>query len=188
MSNDPFLLDVREPLQSVGVPHHVTTTGTASVRLGGEMLGIAEGAQVEVVADITNLGESLLVDATAYAHATGQCSRCLGPIEREISLHVSDVFGMTPDFISGEDAEEGDEPNLVEKDRADVTQLLLDEAGLNLPFNPVCADYGLTCSDATPEPDGVSGEEEVVDPRWAALAEKFGDVSDDDDEKPGEDA
>lgn len=158
---------------SVGAPHHVTTSGAAPVRLGGEMLGVAEGAQVEVVADITNLGPSLLVDATAHARVTGQCSRCLSEISQDVSLHVSDVFGTTPDFISGDDAEEGDEPHLVQDDRVDITQLLVDEAGLNLPFNPVCEDYGQSCSDATPAPDGISGEEEVVDPRWAALADKF---------------
>lgn len=139
------------------------------------MLGVPEGAPVEVVADVTNLGESVLVDATAYAHAAGQCSRCLNELGRELTLHISDVFGTTPDFISGDDAEEGEEPNMVDEDRVDITQLLVDEAGLNLPFNPVCEDYGQTCSDATPEPDGVSGEQEedAVDPRWAALAEKF---------------
>lgn len=182
MSNDPFLLDVREPLQAVGEPHHVTTTGESPVRLGGEMLGVAEGARVEVVADVTNLGESVLVDATLHAQATGQCSRCLNPLEEELSLHVSDVFGTTPDFITGDDAEEGDEPLMVEKDRVDITQLLVDEAGLNLPFNPVCDDYGRECSDSIPAPDGVSGEEEATpDPRWAALAEKFADTESGDD-------
>ncbi|WP_312976164.1 YceD family protein [Corynebacterium sp.] len=188
MSNDPFLLDVREPLVSVGAPHHVTTSGAAPVRLGGEMLGVAEGAPVEVVADITNLGESLLVDATAYAQVSGQCSRCLSEISQDVSLHVSDVFGTTPDFISGDDAEDGDEPHMVQDDRVDITQLLVDEAGLNLPFNPVCEDYGQSCSDATPAPDGVSGEEEVIDPRWAALADKFPGAGQDTPSDSGEDA
>lgn len=154
----------------------MTTTGASPVRLGGEMLGVAEGEQVDVVADITNLGESVMVDATVHARLSGQCSRCLQPIAQQNSLHISDVFGTTPDFISGDDAEEGDEPNMVDHDRVDITQLLVDEAGLNLPFNPVCEDYGQDCSDATPEPDGVSGEQEEdpIDPRWAALAEKFG--------------
>lgn len=179
MSNDPFLLDVREPLQAVGVPHHVTTTGDAPVRLGGEMLGVAEGTPVEVVADLTNLGESLLVDATVHARVTGQCSRCLNQLDVEHSLHISDVFGMTPDFIGGDEAEEGEEPLMVEEDRVDITQLLVDEAGLTLPFNPVCGDYGLECNDAIPAPDGISGEETVVDPRWAGLAGKLDEVAED---------
>lgn len=162
------------------------------MRLGGEMLGVDEGAPVEVAADVTNLGESVLVDATVHSRMTGQCSRCLNPLDEEMSLHISDVFGTTPDFISGDDAEEGDEPHMVQEDRVDITQLLVDEAGLNLPFNPVCEDYGKECSDAIPAPDGVSGEQEdAPDPRWAALAEKFGDGAGDADaadEKPAGDA
>lgn len=147
------------------------------MRLGGEMLGVAEGSQVEVVADLTNLGESVLVDATAHGRVTGQCSRCLNPLDVEHSLHVSDVFGITPDFITGDDAEEGEEPLMVDEDRVDITQLLVDEAGLTLPFNPVCEDYGLECNDAIPAPDGISGEESVVDPRWAGLASKLEEVA-----------
>lgn len=146
------------------------------------MLGVAEGEQVEVVADITNLGESVMVDATVHARISGQCSRCLQEISRDNSLRVNDVFGTTPDFISGEDAEEGDEPRMVEHDRVDITQLLIDEAGLTLPFNPVCDDYGQDCSGDIPRPDGVSGDRDdaPVDPRWAALAEKFGEPGEQD--------
>lgn len=191
VSNNPFQLDVRGALRTTGLPQHLTTSGAAPLRLGGEMLGVAEGAPVEIVADVTNLGESLLVDATLHATATGQCSRCLSPLEEPLELHVSDVFGTSPDFITsddgqedGDDADDDFEPLFVEEDRVDLTQLFVDEAGLNLPFNPTCADYGRECDDATPEPDGISEEQAAApDPRWAGLADKFnlGDSDDHDD-------
>jgi uncharacterized protein len=180
VSNNPFQLDVRAALRTTGLPQHLTTTGAAPLRLGGEMLGVAEGSPVEVVADVTNLGESLLVDATLHGSATGQCSRCLSPLDEPLELHVSDVYGTSPDFITSDSAddEDGDddfEPLFVEEDRVDLTQLFVDEAGLTLPFNPTCADYGRECDDATPEPDGVSEEQAAApDPRWAGLADKFG--------------
>ena len=64
----------------------------------------------------------------------------------------------------------------------DITQAVIDEAGLNLPFNPTCLDFDSSCAESdseVPEPDGISGEEERIDPRWAGLAEKFGSLGDD---------
>lgn len=189
VSTDPFQLEVREALRSTGLPQHLTTAGPSPVRLGGEMLGVAEGAPVEVVADVSNLGESLLVDATVHAQATGQCSRCLADLDEQLSLHVSDVFGITPDFITrdagaeGEDDDDDFEPLFVDDDMVDITQLVLDEAGLNLPFNPVCEDYGHECSDDIPAPDGISEEqEEAPDPRWAGLAGLAENLADDADD------
>lgn len=164
------------------------------------MLGVAEGSPVEVVADVANLGESLLVDATVHARATGQCSRCLASLDEPLTVRVSDVFGLTPDFItrdgaSAAEARDDDddfEPLFVQEDMVDITQLVVDEAGLTLPFNPVCGDYGRECGGDIPAPDGVSGEQdEPVDPRWAGLAalsglgedsDDRGDYSGDDDE------
>ncbi len=55
-------------------------------------------------------------------------------------------------------------------DTVDLEQAFVDEAGLSLPFNPTCQP---SCAETdVPEPDGVSGEVERVDPRWAGL-EKF---------------
>lgn len=152
------------------------------------MLGVAEGSPVEVTADISNLGESLLVDATVHGRATGQCSRCLSDLDEALSVHVNDVFGITPDFITRDGAAESDagdddfEPLFVEDDMVDITQLVLDEVGLNLPFNPVCEDYGLECGGETPAPDGVSEEQGAApDPRWAGLAGKLDEIADPDD-------
>ena len=52
---------------------------------------------------------------------------------------------------------------------------------MNLPFNPTCLDFDSSCAESdseVPEPDGISGEEERIDPRWAGLAEKFGSLGD----------
>ena len=92
------------------------------------------------------------------------------------TLHVSEVFAADPDFVTGEDAaDDEDELPMVNQDQIDLLQSVIDEAGLTLPFNPVCEElgYGACQDDETPAPDGVSEEvedEEKVDPRWAGLA------------------
>ncbi|AGP31045.1 YceD family protein [Corynebacterium terpenotabidum] len=177
------------------MPQHLTTTGQSPVRLGGEMLGVAEGSPVEIVADVSNLGESLLVDATVYARVSGQCSRCLAAIDEPLEVRVNDVFGITPDFITrdgvaGGDVDEDDdfEPLFVQDDMVDITQLVLDETGLTIPFNPVCDDYGHECAEDTPSPDGISGEADAPDPRWSGLAGLADSLEDSTDAEAGKDA
>lgn len=174
--NNPFVIDVREVLRHPGAPEDTSTRGPSPVRVGGEMLGIEEGREIEVRATLVNLGDAVMVDATVHGGATGRCSRCLNELEDELSIAVHEVFGITEGFIGGDEAEDGEEPPMVEDDRVDITQGVVDEVGLTVPFSPVCPDFGRDCSDDTPAPDGISEEqEEAPDPRWAALAEKFGD-------------
>ena len=170
------------------MPQHLTTTGPAPVRLGGEMLGVAEGSPIEVDAEVSNLGESLLVDATVHG-------RCLAELDEPLSVRISDVFGINADFITrdgvagGETGDDDDfEPLLVQDDMVDITQLVLDEVGLNLPFNPVCEDYGHECADDIPAPDGISEEQEPApDARWAGLAGKLDEIADEADSDDSED-
>ena len=177
MSN-PFILDVQDVLGQQGAPEHVHTTGETPVNLGGEMFGIAPGTSVDIDLILTNLGEAVMAQGTVTGPATVQCGRCLRNFNTELTIKVDQVFGTSPDFITSEDedADEDDDdlPPLVENDEIDLSQTLLNEAGLNAPFNPVCADYGLECEDSVPEPDGISEEqeqEEKIDPRWAGLSD-----------------
>ena len=95
----------------------------------------------------------------------------------DLDLHVSQVFAADEDFIGGDEADaedqgSGDEVPEIVNDELDLLQTVIDEAGLGLPFAPVCENG---CDIETPEgvTTGVSGEEEdKVDPRWSGL-EKF---------------
>ena len=149
-----------------------TQTGPAPTRIGPEMIGIAEGAEVTVDATLTQLGGGVLVDATVTAELTGQCVRCLADLNPPLEIRVQQVFSGSDDFVTGdsEDDDEVDELPEIIGDEIDLLQSVIDEAGLTLPFNPQCVDG---CDDSeTPAPDGVSGEYEPLDPRWADL-EKF---------------
>ncbi|WJY72943.1 hypothetical protein CAURIC_06585 [Corynebacterium auriscanis] len=173
MSN-PFILDVQDI--PTGLTEPVDTSGPSPVRWGGNMLAVEEGQPVEVHGTLSNLGEAVMVRATVTGEARGKCGRCLQEINTEFNYDISEVFGFSPEFIRGDAVDdEEDEPMLVEDNSVDITQLVLDEAGLNVPFNPTCEFYDLDCNEETPEPDGVVEEleqEEKPDPRWAGL-EKF---------------
>ncbi|SER40035.1 YceD family protein [Corynebacterium cystitidis] len=176
MATNPFVLNVADVLRSDGMPQVITTTGSSPSRIGPEMIAIPEGGEVTVEATVTNLGSGVLVDATATASLEGECVRCLAPLTPTESLTISQVFSIDEDFITGdeevdEDQGSGDEVKYVNPDdTVDLEQSFIDEAGLTLPFNPTCQP---DCAETdVPAPDGVSGAEERVDPRWAGL-EKF---------------
>lgn len=177
MSN-PFVLAVGDI--PTGLSEQVDAQGASPVAWGGNMLGVAEGAPVEVHGTLANLGEAIMATLQVSGEATGTCSRCLQGLSTTLEYSISDVFGLTPDFITTDDSDdepddEADEPLLVQENAIDITQLVIDEAGLNAPFSPVCADFGAECREDTPAPDGISEEaedEDRPDPRWAGL-EKF---------------
>lgn len=176
MSN-PFVIHVGDIPN--GSLERITTSGPSPVRWGGQMLAVEEGTTVDVDATVNNLGEAFMVQATVFGEANGTCSRCLRPLTPELKVSISEVFGTTPDFIQGDEGEEDEEPPLVVDNAVDISQSIVDEAGLNAPFSPVCEDFDLECEDATPAPDGVSEEQDEEDnrpdPRWAGL-EKFKDL------------
>lgn len=172
MSN-PFVIHVGDIAS--GASETINTTGPSPVRWGAQMLAVEENTPVSVTATINNLGEAFMVNAEVDGEATGTCARCLQPLNPEFTVRVNEVFGANPDFIEGDEAEEGEGPNLVEDNAIDISQLVIDEAGLNTPFSPTCETYGTACQESTPEPDGISEDveaEDTPDPRWAGL-EKF---------------
>lgn len=180
---NPFILDVRDI--ATGLTEQVDTSGSSPARWGGEMFAVAEGSPVEVHGVISNLGEAVMVDATVEGTADLTCSLCLTERTTPVSYRINDVFGFSPDFIKANpadadsddsDSDEVEESLLVDNETIDITQLVINEAGLNAPFSPVCADFGFECADAVPQPDGDSetaaADSEAIDPRWAGL-EKF---------------
>ena len=185
-SNSPFVFDVSDPMHS-GMGEHRTQTGPIPTRIGPEMIAIPEGHDVTVDATLTPLGEAIMVDATIHARLQGECVRCLKTITPDATLTVSQVFATTPDFVVGDpdDEEETEAVPLIQHDMVDLLQSVIDEAGITLPFNPVCPDGcaddaevpgldhlddGSADSDASDDSD--SGAARSIDPRWSGL-EKF---------------
>lgn len=175
---NPLVLDVSEIVRNGGTFEERLSQGPAPFRIGPEMIAIEEGSPIEVDARLTNLGEGLMVEATVTGQATGQCVRCLADLHPDVEFTIQEVWALSESFVDVEDdMEEDDLPPLVKDDTVDLTQAVIDEAGVELPFSPVCEEFGQTCDESTPAPDGVSGEQDSapVDPRWAALMEKFAD-------------
>lgn len=176
---NPFKFNVAELVRGTGgdgMPLLRTQTGPAPERIGVEMIAVPAGSEVTVDATLTPLGGAVMVDADITGTLDGECVRCLRELHPPLDLHITQVYANDPDFIDGDpaDAEDegsGDDIPMIENDELDILQAVIDEAGLNLPFNPVC-EHG--CEIETPEgvSTGISGEDDTPDIRWSGL-EKF---------------
>ena len=168
----PLVLDTRELGRRPGSMRTVRRTVEAPADLGTVVIGVAEGSPVELDLRLEAVMEGVLVSGTARATSTGECVRCLDPIERELVVDLQELYtypGRAP-----EDDPDGTQDDLreLDDDLVDVEPVLRDAVVLALPFQPLCqddcpglcAECGIRLAD---EPG--HRHDAQVDPRWAAL-------------------
>ncbi len=176
------MLDTRELGRRPGSQREVTLTVPAPADLGIDVLGVPEGAPVEIDLRLEAVVEGVLVTGTATAALEGECARCLDPIADEIDVRFQELFvyddsresrGRAGGAVGqDDDGDDGDGVSTLEDDLLDLEPLLRDAVVLALPFQPLCEDdcpglcteCGVRLKD---DPDHT--HEAPIDPRWAAL-------------------
>ncbi len=111
--------------------------------------------------------EGVLASGSARVRLTGECARCLGPIEDDLDVTLQELY-VYPES----DAEE-DEAARLDGELLDLEPVLRDAVVLALPFRPVCrADCPGLCVECGVRLADQPGHShpESVDPRWGALA------------------
>jgi uncharacterized protein len=139
----------------------------APADLGIELLGVPEGSPVELDLRLEAVMEGVLASGRARVTLTGECARCLEPIEDDLEVELQELY-VYPES----DAEE-DEASRMNGELFDLEPVLRDSVVLALPFQPVCQP---DCEGLCPE-CGVRlldhpghAHEESIDPRWAGLS------------------
>ena len=141
------------------------------------VIGVPQGAPIELDLRLESVMEGVLVTGTAHAGVQGECVRCLEPIERELDADFQELYSY-PDageHYGGQAAEgdEGDEEEtlFVEDDLFDLEPVLRDAVVLALPMQPVCRDDcpGLCATCGVRLTDDPDHHHEATDIRWAAL-------------------
>ncbi|MCZ7416299.1 MULTISPECIES: YceD family protein [unclassified Streptomyces] len=175
------MFDTRELGRRPGALKRLSRTVEAPRDLGTEVIGVPEGASVELELRLEAVMEGVLVTGTARAPLTGECVRCLEPLEQECEADFQELYSYpeTDDrgraVAAGDDAEgaEDEEDTLfLEADLFDLEPVLRDAVVLSLPMQPVCQE---DCPGLCPrcgarladEPDHQHNE--AADIRWAAL-------------------
>jgi uncharacterized protein len=204
---NPLVFDTHELGRRPGAMKKVSRSVPAPDDLGiRDVIGVPEDAVVELDLRLESVMEGVLVTGTAHAPVTGECVRCLEPVERELDAEFQEMFSY-PDADTrtarrgeaGADAgdEDGDEDTpVLEDDLFDLEPVLRDAVVLALPMQPVCRDDcpGLCSTCGARLADDPDHHHEATDIRWAALQDLdladpktqqngAGDGADDDQEK-----
>ncbi|MEV0408556.1 DUF177 domain-containing protein [Actinoallomurus sp. NPDC050550] len=165
----PFVIDTTTLGRRPGSMREESRTVAAPADLGVEMVGVPEGADIELDLRLEAVMEGVLVSGTARAPLTGECARCLDSVTSSIEVDFQELF-VYSDTRSGESAE--DDEFRLEGDLIDLEPVVRDAMVLALPLSPLCQDdcpglcseCGVRLADAEPD-----HHHEAVDPRWAAL-------------------
>ena len=173
-ASDPWRVDLRELGRRAGTLRDWDRTLPAPAGWGVEMIGVPEGAPVELHLRLESVMEGVLVSGEVDLPVTGQCARCLEPIQDTLALDVQELYayeGSTTEATSEED-----EVRRIEAEHLDLAPLVRDAVVLTLPLSPTCTpDCSGLCVDCGERLDDLPADHshEVLDPRWAGLADRF---------------
>jgi uncharacterized protein len=170
--NSPLVIDVSRLGRRPGSMMTVDQRVSSPIRIGLDLIAIEPGADLDLDLRFEAVSEGVLVSGTVYAPTRGECSRCLGSITGEVEIALAELFAY-PDSIT-ESTTESEDVGRVLDQTVDLAQPVVDAVGLALPFVPVCAE---DCPGLCPQ-CGVAlataeagHHHEMIDPRWAKLAE-----------------
>ncbi|MDH6144679.1 MULTISPECIES: YceD family protein [Kitasatospora] len=176
---DPLVFDTHELGRRPGSMRQVSRTLPAPEGFGIEdVIGVPVGSEIALDLRLESVVEGVLVTGTAEADVTGECVRCLEPVEDELDVEFQELYYYPESDERGraaskddESDEDEDETYRLEGDFFDLQPVLRDAVVLALPLQPVCREDCLgLCSVCgallNEDPDH---HHDAVDPRWAAL-------------------
>lgn len=171
----PWVIDTREVGQRAGSSRTYTRRPQASAGFGLDMIRVPEGEPIELELLAESVVEGVLVSGTASAALTGECVRCLDPVSDQVEIEFRELFAY-PNSATEASTDE-DEVSRIVDDRIDLESAVRDAMLLALPPAPLCSPdcqglcpgCGVKWAELDPE-----HTHETIDPRWAALRERFG--------------
>jgi uncharacterized protein len=168
----PLVLDTRELPRRPGALRTVKRVAPAPADLGVELIGVPEGADLDLDLRLESVSEGVLVSGTVTGPVRGECGRCLREINDSVVVRIQELYAYensTTDSTTDED-----EVGRMQGDLIDLEPALRDAVVLTLPTNPLCRE---DCPGLCPE-CGVHWDDlpadhshQQIDPRWAGLSQ-----------------
>jgi DUF177 domain-containing protein len=175
VAKGPWVIDTRELGRRPGSSRAVRRSAPATHALGVEgVIAAPAGTEVELALLLESVVEGVLVSGTARVPVVGECSRCLDPISSRVEVELTELFAY-PDSTTDATTDEDEVGRLV-ADLVDLEPVVRDAIVLALPNAPLCAE---DCAGLCPGCGGKWADlgpdhrHETIDPRWAALMERF---------------
>lgn len=172
----PWVIDARDLGRRPGTSRRYTRTAELDHELGFEpVVLLPAGRQIEFDVLLESVVEGVLVTGTATAQFDGECARCLDPLTERIDVEFTELFAY-PDSATDTTTEHDEVFRLVD-DLVDLEPVVRDAIVLALPAAPLCSpdcrglcpDCGARWVDLGPD-----HRHEKIDPRWAAVKDRFG--------------
>ncbi|MBP5936567.1 YceD family protein [Streptomyces acidiscabies] len=190
---NPLVFDTHELGRRPGALQRLTREIDAPKDLGIQgVVGVPEGAPVELELRLESVMDGVLVTGTARAQAEGECVRCLEPVGLEVDADFQEMFSYPdaddrgrPKAEPVDDAEEDEDTLFIEDGLFDLESVLRDAVVLALPMQPVCQDdcQGLCSECGARLSDDPDHRHDAVDIRWAALQGLSGSLESDEKDK-----
>ena len=182
--DDALRFDVVDLVGRTGTHRSVERTVPAPAReAGGLAMQVAEGDDIAVEIELESVVEGIYVHGTVTAELEGECSRCLDPVEQDVSPRVDELF-LYPEKVK---AAEREDSVLLEEDEVRLGTLVRDALAMEADERPLCREDcpGLCAQCGFRMEDDPEHHHEVIDERFAALKGLFDDDSKDDDPQDG---
>lgn len=165
MQPGPLVFDTQEMGRRPGTEKTYSRVVEAPESLGVDVLGVPEGAPIELELRLECVMDGVLATGSASATAEGQCVRCLDPVEIDIDVPFQEMYLYS---------DPGEDELVLEDELLDLEPVLRDAVVLALPQNPLCdPDCPGLCSECgarlADDPDHAHGP--AIDPRWSALTQ-----------------
>lgn len=186
----PLVFSTRTLGRQPGSDRSETRVVPAPADLRVALAYVPAGADVKLDILLQAMSDGVLVTATAAAPVTGECARCLEPVELSVDVSFRELYEFAEDAegrLSGRKGTVGEsdeaDRRFLDGDLLDLEPALRDAMVLALPLAPLCSgdceglcpECGVRLADAGPSHD----HGDAIDPRWARLRDmSIGDVQD----------
>jgi len=168
----PLVLETRDLPRRPGALHAVSRKVPAPKDLGLELIGVPQGAELDLQLRMESVSEGVLVSGTVTGPLAGECGRCLRPISDTLDVPIQEFYAYA--HSTTDETTDEDEVGRLQGDLIDLEPALRDAVVLSLAANPVCREDcpGLCPDCGVPLDELPAGHNhEQVDPRWAALTQ-----------------
>jgi uncharacterized protein len=163
----PLVVNTHELGRRPGSMRTLELSVPAPEGLGIEVIGVPAGAPVELRLRLEAVMEGVLASGRAEVTLSGECARCLEPLEEALEVSVQELY------VYPESEAEEDEASRLDGELLDLEPALRDAVVLALPFRPVCTPdcpgLCIECGVRLSEHPG-HAHDKTVDLRWAALS------------------
>ncbi len=137
-ARSPFVFDIRPLGRQPGSSRAVHRSVPAPASFGASLVGVTEGADLELDILLEAVMEGVLVSGTVRAPLAGECARCLDPLTSSTEVEFQELFSYPAAGDAGSEATEED--CRLDGDLLDLEQVCRDAVLLALPLSPLCSD------------------------------------------------